>query len=102
MEENVSYHTAVRRLGVGKLQSKGLFVHATYRAVRAFKRKLQLLLSQMWDNILTHVPTLKEATPPADHLHRYSSMLEALHGEFSSQFQDFNTAKSEMHTVSSP
>ncbi|KAK1897722.1 Nuclear envelope integral membrane protein 1 [Dissostichus eleginoides] len=34
----------------------------------------------MEDNILTHLPTLKEATPSADHLQRYSSMLEALHG----------------------
>ncbi|KAK1890172.1 Neural cell adhesion molecule L1-like protein [Dissostichus eleginoides] len=33
----------------------------------------------MEDNILTHLPTLKEATPSADHLQRYSSMLEALH-----------------------
>ncbi|XP_060691829.1 LOW QUALITY PROTEIN: general transcription factor II-I repeat domain-containing protein 2A-like [Hemiscyllium ocellatum] len=72
-----------------KLQCKGLFVHDIYNLVKAFMRKLQLLSSQMEDNILTHLPTLKEATPSVDHLHRYSSMLEALHGEFSRRFQDF-------------
>ncbi|XP_063820002.1 general transcription factor II-I repeat domain-containing protein 2A-like [Pseudophryne corroboree] len=85
-----------------KLQCKGLFVHEMYSSVKAFMRKLQLLSSQMGDNILTHMPTLKEATPSADHLHRYTSMLEALHGEFSRRFQDFKTLESEMHMVSSP
>ncbi|XP_072412122.1 general transcription factor II-I repeat domain-containing protein 2A-like [Chiloscyllium punctatum] len=66
-----------------KLQCKGLFVHELYNLVKAFMRKLQLLSTQMEDNILTHLPTLKEAAPSADHLHRDSSMLEALHGEFS-------------------
>lgn len=85
-----------------KLQCKGLFVHEMYSAVKAFMRKLQLLSSQVEDNILTHLPTLKEATRSADHLHKYSSMLEALHGEFSRRFQDFKTVESEMHMVSSP
>ncbi|XP_038564407.1 general transcription factor II-I repeat domain-containing protein 2A-like [Micropterus salmoides] len=85
-----------------KLQCKGLFVHEMYSAVKAFMRKLQLLSSQVKDNILTHLPTLKEATRSADHLHKYSTMLEALHGEFSRQFQDFKTLESEMHMVSSP
>ncbi|KAL7375030.1 hypothetical protein ABVT39_010920 [Epinephelus coioides] len=66
-----------------KLQCRGLFVHEMYSAVKAFMRKLQLLSSQMKDNILTHLPTLKEATKSADHLDKYSSMLEALHGVFS-------------------
>ncbi|XP_060779093.1 general transcription factor II-I repeat domain-containing protein 2A-like [Neoarius graeffei] len=61
-----------------KLQCKGLFVHEMYSAVNAFMRKLQLLSSQVKDNILTHLPTLKEATRSADHLHKYSTMLEAL------------------------
>ncbi|XP_078120393.1 general transcription factor II-I repeat domain-containing protein 2A-like [Sander vitreus] len=61
-----------------KLQCKGLFVHEMYSAVKAFMRKLQLLSSQVKDNILTHLPTLKEATRSADHLHKYSTMLEAL------------------------
>ncbi|GCC26592.1 hypothetical protein chiPu_0005010 [Chiloscyllium punctatum] len=65
-----------------KLQCKSLFVHEMDNLLKAFMRKLQLLSSQMEDNILTHLPTLKEAAPSADHLHRYSSMLEALHGEF--------------------
>ena len=85
-----------------KLQCKGLFVHEMYSAVKAFMRKLQLLSSQMKDNILPHLPILKEATPSADRLHRYSSMLEALHGEFSRRFEDFKTVESEMHMVSSP
>lgn len=85
-----------------KLQCKGLFVHEMYSAVTAFMRKLQLLSSQVKDNILTHLPTLKEATRSADHLHKYSSKLEALHGEFSRRFQDFKTLESEMHMVSSP
>ncbi len=73
-----------------------------YSTVKAFMRKLQLLSSQMKDNILTHLPTLKEATPSADHLRRYSFMLEALLGEFSRRFQDFKTVESEIHMVSSP
>lgn len=85
-----------------ELQCKGLFVHEMYSAVKAFMRKLQLLSSQVEDNILTHLPTLKEATRSADHLHKYSSMLEALHGEFSRRFQDFKTVESEMHMASSP
>ncbi|KAM3836157.1 general transcription factor II-I repeat domain-containing protein 2A-like [Diretmus argenteus] len=85
-----------------KLQCKGLFVHEMYSAVTAFMRKLQLLSSQVKDNILTHLPTLKEATRSADHLHKYSSKLKALHGEFSRRFQDFKTLESEMHMVSSP
>lgn len=85
-----------------KLQCKGLFVHEMYSAVKAFMRKLQLLSSQVKNNILTHLPKLKEATRSADHLHKYSTMLEALHGEFSRRFQDFKTLESEMHMVSSP
>ncbi|GCC42994.1 hypothetical protein chiPu_0027270, partial [Chiloscyllium punctatum] len=44
-----------------KLQCKGLFVHEMYNLVKVFMRKLQLLSSQMEDNILTQLPTLKEA-----------------------------------------
>ena len=85
-----------------KMQSKGLFVHEMYSAVKAFMRKLQLLSSQVKDNILTHLPTLKEAKRSGDHLQKYSTMLEALHAEFSRRFQDFKTLESEMHMVSSP
>ncbi|XP_072416387.1 general transcription factor II-I repeat domain-containing protein 2A-like [Chiloscyllium punctatum] len=70
-----------------KLQCKVLLEHEMYNLVKAFMRKLQLLSSRMEDTILIHLPTLKEAAPSADHLHRYSSMLEALHGEFSRRFQ---------------
>lgn len=66
-----------------KLQCRGLFVHEMYSAVKAFMRKLQLISSQVKDNFLTHLPTLKEALPNANHLHKYSAMLEALHAEFS-------------------
>ncbi|KAK7886618.1 hypothetical protein WMY93_026239 [Mugilogobius chulae] len=85
-----------------KLQSKGLFVYEMYSAVKAFMRKLEFLSSQMRENILTHMPTLKEVNPSAEHLKRYSSMLEALHSEFSRRFQDFKIIESEMHMVSSP
>ncbi|GCC31933.1 hypothetical protein chiPu_0010393 [Chiloscyllium punctatum] len=85
-----------------KLQYKGLFVHEMDNLVKAFMRKLQLLSSQMEDNILTHLPTLKEAAPSADHLPRYSSMLEALHGEFSWQSKDFKMVENEMHMIFSP
>lgn len=46
--------------------------------------------------------TLKEVTPSADHLRRYSSMLRALHGEFSRRFEDFRTTEDEMHMITSP
>lgn len=46
--------------------------------------------------------TIEEVTRSADHLHKYSSMLEALHGEFSRRSQYLITVKSEMHMVSSP
>ena len=85
-----------------KLQCKGLYVHEMYSAVKAFMRKLRLLSSQVKDNILTHLPTLKEAKRPGDHLQRYSTTLEALHAEFSRQFQDFKTLESKMHMVFSP
>ncbi|XP_074492937.1 general transcription factor II-I repeat domain-containing protein 2A-like [Sebastes fasciatus] len=51
-----------------KLQGKGLFAHEMYRLVKAFIRKLQFLSSQLEGNILTHMPTLREATSSADHL----------------------------------
>ncbi|KAK7913722.1 hypothetical protein WMY93_013933 [Mugilogobius chulae] len=51
-----------------KLQSKGLFVYEMYSAVKAFMRKLEFLSSQMRENILTHMPTLKEVNPSAEHL----------------------------------
>lgn len=85
-----------------KLQSRGLFVHEMYSAVKAFMTKLQFLSNQVKDNNLTHLPTLKEAKRSDDHLHKYSTMLEALHAEFSRRFQDFKTLESEMHMVSSP
>ena len=85
-----------------KLQGKGLFAHEMYSLVKAFIRKLQFLSSQLEGNILTHMPTLREATPSADHLRRYSSMLGALHGEFVRRFEDFQTVDSEMHMISSP
>ncbi|XP_072447368.1 general transcription factor II-I repeat domain-containing protein 2A-like [Chiloscyllium punctatum] len=85
-----------------QLQCKGLFVHEMYNLGKAFMKKLQLLSSQMEDNILSHLPTLKEAAPSADHLLRYSSTLEALYGEFSRRFQDFKMVENEMHMIFSP
>lgn len=46
--------------------------------------------------------TLKEVTPSADHLRRYSAMLGELHGEFSRRFEDFRTMEDEMHMISCP
>ncbi|XP_063732433.1 CCR4-NOT transcription complex subunit 7 isoform X1 [Eleginops maclovinus] len=85
-----------------KLQGKGLFVHEMHSLVKAFMRKMQFLSSQLESNTLTRMQTLKEVTPPADHLRRYSSMLGALHGEFSRQFEDLRTIEDEMLMISSP
>ncbi|KAM4521384.1 general transcription factor II-I repeat domain-containing protein 2A-like [Odontesthes bonariensis] len=87
-----------------KLQCKGLFVfvHQMYSAAKAFMRKLELLSSQVKEKVLTHLPTLKAATKSADHLQKYSEMLDALHCEFSRRFQDFKNLESEMLLVSSP
>lgn len=57
-----------------KLQGKGLFVHEMHSLVKAFMRKIQLLSRQQESNTLTHMLTLKEVTPSADNLCRYSSM----------------------------
>ncbi|XP_069003320.1 general transcription factor II-I repeat domain-containing protein 2B-like [Embiotoca jacksoni] len=62
-----------------KLQGEGLFVHEMHSLVKAFMRKLQFLSSQLDSNNLTHMQTLKEVTPSADHFRRYSSKLGALH-----------------------
>ena len=51
-----------------KMQCKGLFVHEQYSALKAIMRKVQLLSSQVKDNILTHLPTLKEAKRREDHV----------------------------------
>ncbi|XP_075907338.1 general transcription factor II-I repeat domain-containing protein 2B-like [Nelusetta ayraudi] len=85
-----------------KLQGKGLFVHEMHSLVKAFMRKIQFLSSQLESNTLTHMQTLKEVTPSADHLRRYSSMLGALHGEFSRRFADLRKIEDEMHMISSP
>ncbi|XP_071398745.1 general transcription factor II-I repeat domain-containing protein 2A-like, partial [Centroberyx affinis] len=85
-----------------KLQGKGLFVHEMHSLVKAFMRKMQFLSSQLESNTLTHMQTLKEDTPSADHLRRYSSMLGALHGEFSRRFEDLRIIEDEMHMISSP
>ena len=85
-----------------KLQGKGLFVHEMHNLVKAFMTKLQFLSRQLERNNLTHMQTLKEATPSDDNLHKYSSMLEALHVEYSRRFQDFRKMESEMYFISSP
>ncbi|XP_034548006.1 general transcription factor II-I repeat domain-containing protein 2B-like [Notolabrus celidotus] len=85
-----------------KLQGKGLFVHEMHSLVKAFMTKIQFLSSQLESNTLTHMQTLKEVTPPADHFRRYSSMLGALHGEFSRRFEDLRKIEDEMHLISSP
>ena len=89
----------MKKLNV-KLQCEGIFVHEMYSVVKTFMKKLQLLSSQIKENILTHLPTLKEAKRPGDHLQKYSTTLEARHAEFSRLFQDFKTLESEMHMVS--
>ncbi|XP_068449722.1 general transcription factor II-I repeat domain-containing protein 2B-like [Clinocottus analis] len=85
-----------------KLLEKGLFVHDMHSQVKAFMRRLQFISSQLESNTRTHTLTLKEVTPSADHLCKYSSKLGALHGEFSRRFEDFKTVEDEMHMVSSP
>ncbi|CAL9707747.1 unnamed protein product [Knipowitschia caucasica] len=73
-----------------------------YSLVKAFMSKMTLLSSQLENNSLTHMQTLKGVTPSADHLRRYSSMLIALHGEFSRRFEDLRTIEDEMKMISSP
>ncbi|XP_056388355.1 general transcription factor II-I repeat domain-containing protein 2B-like [Hyla sarda] len=85
-----------------KLQGKGLFVHEMHSLVKAFMAKLQFLSRQLESNNITHMQNLKEVTPPADHLRRYSSMLGALHGEFSRRFEDLRQIKDKMFLISSP
>lgn len=85
-----------------KLQGKGLFVHEMYNLVKAFMKKLEFLSGQLEGNILTHMPTLKEALPTQTQLHKYSTMLGALHVEFQRRFADFKAIESEMLMVSSP
>ena len=65
-------------------------------------RKLQPLSNQMKDNILTHMPTLKEAKTPDDRLQKYSTMLEVQYAEFSRLFQDVRTLEGEMFMIFSP
>uniref|UniRef100_A0A096MCD0 HAT C-terminal dimerisation domain-containing protein n=1 Tax=Poecilia formosa TaxID=48698 RepID=A0A096MCD0_POEFO len=85
-----------------KLQGKAIFVHEMNSLVKAFMRKIQFLSRQLESNNLTHMQTLKEVTPSADHLCRYSAMLGALHDEFSRRFKDLRTMESKMHMISSP
>ena len=85
-----------------QLQGKGLFAHEMHSHVKAFMTKLQLISRQLGSNNLEHMKTLKEVKPSADHRHRYSSMLGALHDEFSRRFQDFKKVEDEMQLVSSP
>ena len=40
-----------------KMQYKGLFAHEQYSVVETFMRKVQILSSQVKNNILTHLPT---------------------------------------------
>lgn len=81
-----------------KLQGKGLFVHGMHSLVKAFMKKF--LSSQLESNTLIHMHTLKEVAPSVDCLCRYSSMLEALHGEFSRRF--LRIIEVGMHLISSP
>ncbi|XP_060764588.1 general transcription factor II-I repeat domain-containing protein 2B-like [Neoarius graeffei] len=85
-----------------KLQGKGLFVHEMHSLVKAFMTKSQFLSRQLESNDITHMQTLKEVTPSADHLRRYSTMLGALHGEFSRRFEDFRTMEGEMQMIFCP
>ncbi|XP_068613487.1 general transcription factor II-I repeat domain-containing protein 2-like [Brachionichthys hirsutus] len=85
-----------------QLRPRGVFVHDVYSRVKAFMRKTQFLSRQLDRNVLTHVPTLREAGPSADHLRRHASMLGALHAEFSRRFGDFRMVEGEMLRVFSP
>ncbi|KAF7649858.1 hypothetical protein LDENG_00134850 [Lucifuga dentata] len=85
-----------------KLQGRGLFAHELHSLCKAFTRKQLFLSSQVEDNTLTHLPTLKERIPSADQLHTYSLTLKTLHDEFSRRFEDFKAVEPERLTVSSP
>lgn len=81
-----------------KLQGKGLFVDEMHSLVKALMRKIQFLSRQLESNTLPHMQALKEVSPSADHLCRYSTVLGALHGEF----EELRTMEDEMHMISSP
>ncbi|KAL2094030.1 hypothetical protein ACEWY4_011342 [Coilia grayii] len=78
------------------------FALAVDNLVKAFMTKLQFRTRQLESNNLTHMQTLKKVTTSADHLRRYSSMLQALHGEFSRPFEDLRTTEGKMHMISCP
>ena len=85
-----------------KLQGKGLFAHEMYSHVKAFMTKVMLISRQLGSTTLDNMKTLKEVKPSADYRRRYSSILRALHDEFSRRFQDFKKVEDEMQLVSSP
>lgn len=83
-----------------KLQCKGLFVNEMYSTVKAFMRKLHLFSSQVRDNILTYLPTLKEGTRSADQVqNHFRSTAWSFQGDFKiTKLLELH----EMHMVSSP
>ncbi|XP_068189785.1 general transcription factor II-I repeat domain-containing protein 2-like [Antennarius striatus] len=85
-----------------QLKRKDVFVHDIHSLAKAFVRELQFLSNQLESSILTHVPSLKEVTPSADHLCRYSSMLTALHDEFVRRLEDFKNLEDEIQMILSP
>lgn len=58
-----------------KLQGKGLSAYEIYSLVKAFMRKLRFLSGELDGNVHTHMTTLREATPSADHLHSFFKAL---------------------------
>lgn len=80
-----------------KQQGKSLYMTCTVWRTLLWG-KLQSLSSQLENKILTH---MKNAQPPADNLHRYSSMLAALHADFEMLWKLW-TIDNKMHMISSP
>lgn len=74
--------------GVQICKERVSFTHELHSLVKAFVKKLLLLSQQVESNTLTHFPTLKEKTPSANKLNRYSAMVKALLGEFSRRFEE--------------
>ncbi|CAM2100319.1 unnamed protein product [Caretta caretta] len=72
-----------------KLQGKGLFAHDMYSFVKSFMTKLLLFSCQIGNKQFTHFPTLQQTTVSDQNLERYTSLLLALHVEFSRHFEDF-------------
>uniref|UniRef100_A0A8C3S936 HAT C-terminal dimerisation domain-containing protein n=1 Tax=Chelydra serpentina TaxID=8475 RepID=A0A8C3S936_CHESE len=81
---------------------RGLFAHDMYSLVKSFMTKLLLFSCQIGNKQFTHFPTLQQITISDQNLERYTSLLLALHAEFSHHFEDFRMIENDMASISSP